>query len=191
MIRDRKGDAGSFGERLRASRQRLRTPHGRRWTQGDLAAAVGVERNTVSRWENGGILPKDPAVLAALARKLEVTTDWLLDGIVPASRNGAAESGSALKEGARTGGGYRPDAVALAAFPPDAADLVRGYLRRLSRAGCSSDQLSGAESILLAGATHHVTSRPFHERSDTEILADVDAAWDFVTQVLRREGIRP
>lgn len=190
MIRDGKDGGGSFADRLRASRQRLRTSDGRRWTQGDLAAAVGVERNTVSRWENGGILPKDPAVLAALARNLKVTTDWLLDGFTPALRDGA-EPGSALKEGASSGRGYRPDSLALAAFPAGAANLVRGYLRRLSRAGCSPDQLRGAESMLLAGATQQVGSRSFDERSDAEILADVDAAWDFVIQVLRREGIRP
>ncbi|MGI8510160.1 MAG: helix-turn-helix domain-containing protein [Gemmatimonadaceae bacterium] len=190
MIRDEKDGAGSFAERLRASRQRLRTSDGRRWTQGDLAAAVGVERNTVSRWENGGILPKDPGVLAALARPLKVTTDWLLDGFAPASPD-AVEPRSALKEGANAGRGYRPDPVALAAFPAGAADLVRGYLRRLSRAGCSPDQLRGAESILLAGAMQQVGSSPFGERSDAEILADVDAAWDFVIQVLRREGVRP
>ena len=35
-------------------------------TQGDLAQIVGVERNTVSRWENSGVPPKDLAVVAKL-----------------------------------------------------------------------------------------------------------------------------
>lgn len=190
MILNRAGDADSFGERLRHSRQRLRTSLGRRWTQGDLAEAVGVERNTVSRWENGGILPKDPAVLAALARTLRVSTDWLLDGLSAATgvspTQSAVDPGSALHEGADSG--YRPDARALAKLPPAAGELVRVYLTRMANAGCSTDQLKGAESILLAGATHAIARRT---RDEAEILADVDAAWDFVTHVLRREGIRP
>src|SRR5665213_3028355 len=79
MIRSRIGVRDTFGDRLRSSRQRLR-PGGRKFTQGDLAKAVGVERNTVSRWENGGMLPKDPAVIASLADVLGVTADWLIGG---------------------------------------------------------------------------------------------------------------
>ncbi len=182
------GGVDSFGERVRLSRQRLRTSSGGRWTQGDLAAAVGVERNTVSRWENGGILPKDPAVLAALARTLRVTTDWLLDGFTPAP-GGSGAASPALKE--KTEKPYRPDSAALAALPTEAADVVRGYLDRLSSAGCSAAQIGGAESVLLAGAINSVARRAFRERTGAQVLADVDAAWDFVTQVLRREGIRP
>ncbi len=73
----------TFGDRLRSSRQRLR-PGGRKFTQSDLAKAVGVERNTVSRWENGGMLPKDPAVIGSLADVLGVTADWLIGGDYPA-----------------------------------------------------------------------------------------------------------
>src|SRR5580698_10194568 len=81
MIREGSDDEGhSFGDRVRISRERMRTPDGRRWTQGDLAKALDVKRNTVSRWENGGMLPKDPAIIAALTRVLHVSADWLLAG---------------------------------------------------------------------------------------------------------------
>src|SRR5580698_4007947 len=86
MIREGSDDDGhSFGDRVRMSRERMRTSDGRRWTQGDLAKALDVKRNTVSRWENGGMLPKDPAVIAALTRVLHVSADWLLAGFGEAS----------------------------------------------------------------------------------------------------------
>jgi len=67
----------AFGDRVRQARQRIRTPGGGRLTQGDLALAVGVERNTVSRWENSGVRPKDPQVVRKLAEVLQVSMEWL------------------------------------------------------------------------------------------------------------------
>ncbi len=80
MIRHGARENESFAQRLRSARTRSRTTDGQRWTQKSLATAVGVERNTVSRWENGGMLPKDPVVLARLARILGVDTEWLISG---------------------------------------------------------------------------------------------------------------
>ena len=57
----------SLGDRIRQARERIRMPNGRRMTQGELAAAVEVERNTVSRWENGDVQPNKPAQLLRLA----------------------------------------------------------------------------------------------------------------------------
>ena len=70
----------AFADRVRAARQQIRTKTGGRMTQGDLAAAVGVERNTISRWENQGIRPKDPDVMQRLADALRVRMEWLVTG---------------------------------------------------------------------------------------------------------------
>ncbi len=85
-----------FGDRVRSSRQRLRRD-GQKLTQGDLAKAVGVERNTVSRWENGSMLPKDPAVIASLAEVLDVTADWLIAGERAVGAGSGAVGGGATK----------------------------------------------------------------------------------------------
>ncbi len=55
----------SLGRRL----ARLR--RGRKWTQERVAAAVGVDRGTISRWERGVILPS-VARLGELARLFEI-----------------------------------------------------------------------------------------------------------------------
>ncbi|HEY8308946.1 MAG TPA: helix-turn-helix transcriptional regulator, partial [Gemmatimonadaceae bacterium] len=124
MIRSRIGGRESFGDRLRSSRQQL-ARKGRKLTQGDLARAVGVERNTVSRWENGGMLPKDPAVIASLAEVLEVTADWLIGG----NRPGIAST--ELHEGA-TGQYLDP---AIEELPARARAVAVGYIDRLRAAG--------------------------------------------------------
>lgn len=175
----------SFGDRVREARQRLRTEDGRRWTQGDLATAVGVERNTVSRWENGGVRPKDPDLLARLARTLRVSTDWLIGA--PGGQSGAAPT-SRFNEGGR--GGYRGD-QAPATVPDDVAELVANYLGRLERAGCTREQVAGAESLLVSAARNTVASVPLDSRDVPDVMADVDAAWDLVVRILRREGVRP
>lgn len=179
-------EGDSFGSRLRAARRRLRTAGGGRWGQGDLADAVGVERNTVSRWENANVRPRDPATVAKLARVLNVSAEWLLDGFGPA---GAAPAGGRTE--LRDGRDARTYPAGASGLPAAARTLIGGYLDRLTAVGCAPARIAGAEALLLAGARNEVSAIPLAERSDADIAADVDAAWDVVVRILRREGIRP
>jgi transcriptional regulator with XRE-family HTH domain len=61
-----------LGARIRAQRERLGLK------QADIANALQVSPQAVSKWERGENGP-DIAILGALARLLGVTTDWLLD----------------------------------------------------------------------------------------------------------------
>jgi transcriptional regulator with XRE-family HTH domain len=182
MIRSRIGVRDSFGDRVRSSRLRLR-PGGRKLTQGDLAKAVGVERNTVSRWENGGMLPKDPGVIGALAGALQVTADWLIGGDRVAAFTGEGK----LKEGAVAGKYADP---ATGKLPARAMAVVVAYLDRMRERECTQDQIDNAESILLAGARNRVSSVALADRTDDQISSDIDAAWDLVVHILRRDGVR-
>lgn len=188
----RGGPAAGFGERVREARRRLRTASGRRWTQGDLGSAVGVERNTVSRWENGGVRPKDPATLASLARALRVSTDWLIEGRSAAAiggSTGGAGGAASIREAGPNGTGESP--VSVESLPASARDIARGYLARLAAAGCGTEQLEAAAALLARGASNAVSRTPYPERRLEDVMADLDAAWDFVVRVLRRDGIRP
>lgn len=75
IIRDMETfDAIEFGKRLRAARVK------KGLSQQDLADLFGIERASVSMWERG----KNPPALnkiGALARKLEVSGDWLISGV--------------------------------------------------------------------------------------------------------------
>jgi len=185
MIREGSDDGHSFGDRVRISRERMRAPGGRRWTQGDLAKALNVKRNTVSRWENGGMLPKDPAIIAALTRVLHVSADWLLAGF-------EESSGTPPVDGVHDQPDipYGNDTLRAESLPAPAADVVLRYLDRLVALGCTPQQLKEAERILVIGAGNRL-ARPFSQREIRDIITDIDAAWDFVARVLRRQGMRP
>lgn len=69
----------TLGEKL----QKLRKARG--WTQEELAAQVGVSRQSLSKWESDGALP-ETANIIVLADLFGVTTDYLLrEGEQPAS----------------------------------------------------------------------------------------------------------
>lgn len=66
----------TFGERLRQYRR------ARGLTQQELADLLGVSNKSVSRWESEGGYPDVPLLLP-LARALQVSVDYLLDGEKP------------------------------------------------------------------------------------------------------------
>lgn len=65
-----------FSERLRQARQAKRHQNGKRWTQRDLASAIGANPNTVNGWENRGVVPPGPT-RHAIAHALGVRLSWL------------------------------------------------------------------------------------------------------------------
>ena len=167
---------------MKKAREGLRVA-GEKVTQDDLARAVGVKRNTVTRWENGAMVPSDPATLASLAEALEVSVEWLISG----DDIDAPADSSELHEGS----GRRYLDPATAELPEPARTVALDYLDRLRACGCTQIQRRGAESLLLAGARNTVSATPFDERDGDDVRDDVDAAWDVIVRVLRRDGKRP
>ena len=76
-------DMTQLGERIRSRRERLRL------RQADLAAALRISAQAVSKWERGENAP-DLSVLAALARLLGVSIEWLLGETAPSADTFAA-----------------------------------------------------------------------------------------------------
>lgn len=156
-------------------------------TQAELGQAVGVDRNTVSRWENSEMLPSDLVVVASLAKVLNVEVEWLIGG-----DRVAAANETALMEGAPPVPPprryYDPSTGEL---PARARAIIVGYLDRLRQHECTEAQLAGAEALFLASARNTLSTIPLESRPDSQICADIDAAWDLAVQILRREGIRP
>lgn len=61
-------------------------------TQAELADALGVERNTVVRWENGRSVPKlEPWQTKKLCKILGITIDELPDSFAPQPINNSIE----------------------------------------------------------------------------------------------------
>lgn len=169
-----------FADRLREARQRIRTPSGARMTQGDLAKSVGVERNTVSRWENSGVRPKDPAVIARLADVLHVTMEYLVGSGDDVSLRPATESSHF-------------DSSASAALerrvPPEAYELIHGYQGRLIAAGASATQRKEADALLLGATFTSLRRAAPRDRATATVLADIEAMWRYITSILAQDGI--
>jgi len=182
---------------VREARQRIRTPGGGRLTQGDLATAVGVERNTVSRWENSGVCPKDPQVVRRLAAVLQVSMEWLLEDDDEGPGSAAAQGG----RGAQAAGDrpapvreravripYAASEVLAQRLTPAAYERVHAYIEEVERAGATSPQAEEVARLLLDAATTRLRLQPPRERPIATVLADIDAAWRYASTVLRGEG---
>jgi transcriptional regulator with XRE-family HTH domain len=172
-----------FADRLRQARQRVRTPSGQRMTQGDLAVLIGVERNTVSRWENSGVRPKDPEVVAKLADVLRVSMEWLV-GL----------SDESVDHGSRHIAESVPPTYAVRAEPDPLLPLqvyqaMHGYRARLQAAGCTADQTQEAERLLLDSANNRLRPTSPRSRPVQTMLDDLEAAWQYISRVLGAEGI--
>jgi hypothetical protein len=131
------------------------------------------------------MLPKDPAVIGALAGVLGVTADWLIAG----DRAQAAAAGRGRGVHEPVSPAPRSD-LAGGKLPPRAAAVVVAYMDRMRERECTTDQMAGAESILLAGARNRVSLVAPEDRTDEQIASDIDAAWDLVVHILRRDGVR-
>ncbi len=190
----------AFGDRVREARQRIRTPAGGRLTQSDLAVAVGVERNTVSRWENSGVCPKDPQVIRKLAAVLKVSADWLLaddDGGQPWTPGGP-ESGGVATRGNGGGRGGRVGVMGAAGaagevlayrMPPAAYERVHGYIERVEHAGATAEQAEEVARILVDAAATRLRGAVPRDRPVAAVIADIDAAWRYASTILRAEGV--
>jgi transcriptional regulator with XRE-family HTH domain len=183
----------AFGDRVREARQRIRTQAGGRLTQSDLAVAVGVERNTVSRWENSGVCPKDPQVIRRLASVLRVSMDWLLsDEEAAAATAGAAGVQAWFGAGDADRVVRVPGAVSeVVAYriPPVAYERLHRYVERVEQAGGTVAQAEEVARLLVDAAASRLRERVPRERPISVVVADIDAAWRYVAAVLRSEGL--
>jgi transcriptional regulator with XRE-family HTH domain len=188
----------SFGDRVREARQRIRAPSGGRLTQGELARAVGVERNTVSRWENSGVRPKDPLVVRRLAEALRVPMEWLF--AEEAGDTGPVAAMADRGPVAVAGAGHAADLRAVAPtstvreavarrLPPRAYEAIDRHLECLEEAGATSVQIEEAGRLLVESAANRLRSGRPVERAIDAVLADIDAVWQYIAGVLRADGM--
>jgi transcriptional regulator with XRE-family HTH domain len=177
-----------FADRLRQARQRVRSSSGQRMTQGDLASLVGVERNTVSRWENSGVRPKDPEVIAKLADVLRVSMEWLVG-----SGDEAGDAGAGAGRAARITEGappvYAPRTEPDPLLPLQVYQAVHAYRARLQAAGCTADQTQEAERLLLDGAQNRLRRVHPRARPVQVMLDDLEQVWTYIVHVLATEGV--
>lgn len=151
-------------------------------TQREAAAKVETSHTSLSAWENGA--PISEAKLDALS---------VLYG----------KSKSSLRYGEQTNLSVRePDAYYQSAVPftpnpalknrlrPNPYARVYEHIAAMEAAGCSLEQIEEAERLMIVGAYNKLNARDPRERTDEEMILDIDDAWDWIREVLGRAGVK-
>ncbi|HWL41009.1 MAG TPA: helix-turn-helix transcriptional regulator [Gemmatimonadaceae bacterium] len=175
----------------------------------ELAEVAGVHANTVSKWLSDVQKP-DAEALDAVARRLEVSSSWLLHGGTAASYDAEEIAGMSSEDAARLGTEFQPlpgraPRVAETAreepgFTPNPAlrkrlrpvpyARVYEHIERMVAARCTIDQIEEAERLMIDGAYNKLNARDPRERSDEDMILDIDDAWDWIKEVLSRSGVK-
>ena len=170
-----------FGDRVREARNRLRNPNGSRWTHAQLAEAIGVERNAVSRWENQGKTPRDQDTYVELAKVLRVSLDWLITG------HGSPSGIGYVREPTPYG---QPPRARLAVSVkgerprPTVYGRMLTFLEDMERRGYDPEKIAEAEGMLLDFMYSDLFPQTGRERSDAILLSYVEIIADAINRAL-------
>lgn len=180
----------SFGRRVALGLRRANL------TRDQAARLLRTSRSTLYR-AMAGRAELTVAQLHALAALLEVDAMDLMATYANtrqvAALTGTGDSGTSRPgaQNARAGDGVTLNPALSRRLPPRAYEVVLGYLQRMEAVGASPEQIDEAERLMVEGAYNKLHTRDARERTEDELIVDIDAAWDFITSVLRREGKRP
>lgn len=166
---------GVFGDRVRKARK------AKDWTQKDLADAIGLKaEDSVGAWETRGVVPPDPT-RRAVAAVLGVTYEWITGADALMVRETDVEAGGTT---------YYQSAIPTRRLPPRAYEVVYEYTQKLERAGLKPDEIEEAERFLVDGAYNKINAREPGEKSEDDLILDIRAAWQFVREIVNRNGAR-
>jgi transcriptional regulator with XRE-family HTH domain len=135
---------------------------------------VGATKGAVHGWEKGSYPPGEDK-LERLATLYGTTPGDLRYG-TGAVREDLAE--------------YTPNPALKNRLRPQPRARVYEHIQAMVNAGCTIDQIDEAERLMIDGAYNKLNKRDARERSDAEMIMDIDAAWVFIKEVLEREGAK-
>lgn len=164
--------AKAIGSRIRSARERAGL------TQEALAERIQLSDVSVSAWERGIYTPGK----ANLRRVAEVlnTTDYAL-------RYGAAQPPTGATE---TPLG-RSNTTGRSKLPPRAYARVWEYLERMRAAEIPEDMIEESERLMVDPLYSKINKRDIRERSEDDLITDIDAAWSWIREVVEREWGKP
>ena len=178
------GIAEEVGSAIRDRREKLGL------SQKDLARAIGKHEQMINRYENGKASIPWP-VLDQIAEALQTSP---LELFSDAREIGETTAVLFEQDDSR----LRPMAVreqfriytrsSLRRLPERAVLRVNQYLNQLEDIGLNPEEVDEAEQFLVNGAYNKINSREPGEKSEEDLIRDIDAAWQFVREVVNRNG---
>lgn len=171
------GDRRALGRAIRRLRKE------RKWSQGELGARVGSDNVTVSRHERG-VMGISMVRLREYAEAFGVSAADLLAI--------ASRAMHTFREEATFAYGDPPahQVRIPKRLPPRVYERVHGYIGQLEDAGVSEELVEEVVRLLTQGGYNKLNARDARERTEDDVLSDMDAAWDFVCRVLDRQGVK-
>lgn len=155
----------SLGERLRRAKRAAKA------SNAAIAKAAGVHPVTVSEWFRGQ-RPRDDT-LEKVADFLGVDRNWLINGRRPKDLSDEFTPSTTLRKRLR----------------PAPYARVYEHIEKMVSAGCSLDDIELAERTLIDSAFNQLNKRDIRDRTDADMIMDIDSAWDWIREVLGRSGV--
>ncbi len=181
--------SGSLGKAIRERREELNL------RQQDLADTLGMHLQSVNRIENGHT-SVDLERLTQIGEALSTTLNALVsraDHIYAGNNAAAANAQSNLADVAAREKFAALEYLRNAAFkprlPPRLYERVYSYVDRLLEKGATKEQIDEAERLMAVSAYTRLDPRDVRERSEDDMLLDVDDAWIYITSVPTRRGL--
>jgi transcriptional regulator with XRE-family HTH domain len=151
-------------------------------TQREAAATLDTSHTSLSAWENGA--PISEAKLDALSA---------LYGKSKAILRYGDASPAAVNEPVT----YYQSAVPFIPNPslrkrlrPAPYARVYEHIEEMIAADCSTEQIEEAERLMVDGAYNKLNARDPRDRTDEEMILDIEDAWDWIREVLTRSGVK-
>lgn len=168
-----------LGENLRKARRAADL------TQEQAAQRLGVTKQTISDQERGVTTPNEKNLLA-LAELYQTTPGSLRYG----EPNQSPET---VREGvdvAYMRSGFTPSTALRKRLPPKPYARVFEHIARMENAGCSIEQIEEAERLMIDSAFNKLNAPDSRERSDKEMIVDIDGAWAWIKERLAAGGAK-
>lgn len=143
-------------------------------SQGAVAESLGVHEMTISAWERDRQKPNEDAI-AQLARLYDTTPRAL--------RYGRQVREEPLEP-------FTPNPSLKNRLRPVPRARVYEHIQAMVDAGCTIEQIDEAERLMIDGAYNKLNARDPRERTDKEMILDIDDAWDWIKEVLGRAGVK-
>jgi transcriptional regulator with XRE-family HTH domain len=165
----------TLGERLK---QAIRN---KGWTQVQAARHFGISPVSLSRYVTD---ERDPGeeLLDRMARELGVLTAYLRYGTRIYEQ--APYPTGRMSEASRT-----PYATATRKLPSRVREHLYRYLDQLEQLSVPDEEVEEVERLMAESTFSKLHVHDARERTEDELIMDIDAAWDFVRYVMRKRGV--
>lgn len=169
-------DLGPLPRNLKAARKRAG------FTQEEAAEKSGLSKQAISAQERGEYAPSEGS-LAELARIYGTTKQALRYG----GANYFGEEGNGNRGDGPTARNDAAKYRGRAKLPPRAYERVYLYLEKLRAAEIPEEMIEESERLMIDPLFSKINKRDIRERSEEDLITDIDAAWSWIKEVVERE----